>query len=78
MRQWLIGKLDARAVPEWRRAHKLWSVRVALFWATFGGIYMALPAFMGAMPPWVFGLLCIGMSVTWVLARITKQPGSDT
>lgn len=77
MKQWLAGKLDAWAVPEWRRAHKLWSVRVAVFWAVLSGAYVALPAFMGAMPPWVFALLCVGMSVALVLARLAKQPGAD-
>ena len=37
--------LDEHAAPEWRLAHRLRSVQIALFWAVVGGLWMALPAF---------------------------------
>lgn len=58
-------------------AHRLWSVWVALFWGLFSGAYMALPVFQDAMSPWTFALLCVVMSIVFVVARITKQPGLD-
>ena len=64
------------ADPEWRIAHKPASIWVAAFWGAFGGVLMFLAALAGLIPNWVFGLLCIGMSVTFAIARLLNQPGA--
>jgi hypothetical protein len=68
---WLIQHLD----PDWKVAHKLWSIRVALFWMLVMGAYMALPAFQDWMPAPYFAGLCIFGTLTIGIARLTNQPG---
>jgi len=69
MKAWIISRLvDDRA-----RLHLLWSVRLQLFWAAFAGLYASLPAFQDYLTPIQFALLCMGMSATILIARITKQ-----
>jgi hypothetical protein len=68
---WVIRRLD----PDFRVWHRLWSVRVALFWALVCGLWAALPAFQGFISPFLFALLCIGFSLAICLARLTNQPG---
>jgi len=69
--------LDSHAAPEWRVAHKLWSVRLAVFWGAVNGLYAAWPAFIGAVPPLEFALISVGFAVAIALARFTRQPGAD-
>ncbi len=61
--------------PEWRIAHKLWSIRLALFWAAFSGMWVALPAFYGFLPPLWFAALSVAFSLIFCIARLTNQPG---
>lgn len=68
---WLIKRLD----PQWRVAHRMWSVRLAVLWAIVGGLWVALPAFQGYLPPVPFALLCVAFSLLILLARLTNQPG---
>jgi hypothetical protein len=68
---WLVKHLD----PDWKVAHKLWSVRLCLFWSVVVGAYMALPAFQDYMTPYHFLFVCIFGSITIGLARLTNQPG---
>lgn len=69
--------LDRYAVDNWRVAHKLWSVRIAIFWSIFSGLWVALPAFQGVISPIYFALLCIGFTLTLLFARLTHQPGLE-
>jgi len=73
MKTWL----DRHAIPQWRIAHRLWSVRIAVFWSVFSGLWVAFPAFQGAMPPVLFAELCVGFSLAILFARLTHQPGLD-
>lgn len=68
---WLIKHLD----PDWKVAHKLWSVRLAVLWACISGLYMALPAFQDFMPPFYFAALCVFGSLLILVGRLTNQPG---
>lgn len=68
---WLIKHLD----PDWRVAHKLWSVRIAVLWTVISGLYMALPAFQDLMPPFYFALLCVVGGLLILVGRLTNQPG---
>jgi hypothetical protein len=61
--------------PDWKVAHKLWSVRVALFWAAMSGLWVAFPAFQGFVSPVQFALLSITFSLIMCIARLTNQPG---
>ncbi len=70
-----VATLDQYAIPQWRLAHKLWSVRIAFIWMVVTGVYMALPAFQDYMTPFHFLYICIGFSVVIGLARLTNQPG---
>jgi hypothetical protein len=67
--------LDRWAAPEWRIAHLLWSVRIAIGWAIFGGLWTALPAFQSYLPPFWFGLTCVFFSLAILFAKFTNQPG---
>lgn len=66
---------DLYATPEWRIAHRLWSVRINIFWAIFGGLWVAVPAFQIFLPPLWFAMVCVGMSLAILFARLTNQPG---
>lgn len=65
----------ALIIPQWRLAHRLWSMRLLFFWAAVSGLWVALPGFAEVLPPIAFGLACVGMSVLIMLARISKQKG---
>jgi len=67
--------LDRFLIAQWRVAHRLWSVRVAVLWAIVGGLWAALPAFQGFLPPVPFALLCVGFSLALLVARLTHQQG---
>jgi hypothetical protein len=64
-------------VSNWRQAHKFATVWIALFWGAVSGAYYALPAFYESIDRFDFALLCIGMSLLLVVARITHQPGVE-
>lgn len=68
---WLVRHLD----PDWKVAHKLWSLRLCVLWSVVIGIYMALPSFQDYMTPFHFLYVCIGFSVAIGIARLTNQPG---
>lgn len=64
-----------KLLPDWHLMHRLWSVRIALFWAGMCGLYAAFSVFADLLNPIVFALLSMGMSMAIAVARITKQPG---
>jgi hypothetical protein len=58
-----------------RKWHRLWSVRLSLFWAAVSGLAAAWPAAADKVPLSVYAG---GMMVAFVViafARVTKQPG---
>ena len=69
------SKPSGLLIPEWRIAHRLWSVRIAVFWTLISSLYMALPAFVDLVPPWAFAALCIAFGLAILGARLTHQPG---
>ena len=74
----MIAWLRARLATDAVRWHRLWSVRVAIFWGAFGGALTFVSA-IGAelLPPIIFGPLIVLMCVTYAVARVTKQPGLE-
>lgn len=71
----LAAVADRHLDPDWRNWHRWWSIRVAIFWGALSGAYVALPAFYGWVPPPIFALICVGLSVILVVARLFNQPG---
>ena len=71
MKDWLAQRLDRDA----RLWHKLWSVRLSLFWAALSGLWVAVPALQGYVSPNAFALVCVAFALVICLARIYKQPG---
>lgn len=68
---WLIKHLD----PDWKVAHKMWSMRVAAVWAIMSGLWVALPAFQDYVSPQHFAELCVAFSLAIMVGRLTNQPG---
>lgn len=64
-------------IPEWKTAHKLWTVQLAVFWMLVSAGFAALPAFMNYVSPINYALLCVGFSATLLIARLTDQPGVE-
>src|ERR1035437_3064175 len=67
---------DKVLVPNWRCWHRWWSIRIALFWAAMSGLYMGLAAFYNVIPPFWYAGICVFMSISLVVARLTSQPGA--
>jgi len=56
---------------------RLWSLRMAIFWAGLNGAVLGLSAFVGIIDPWWFlALNTVGYALIAV-ARVTKQPGLE-
>lgn len=74
-----------RLVDDWRRWHRLWSVRLNIIGSTLMGVYMAFPGlvlevwnFMPGelkerMPPRLMLLLAAGFFLAATVARMVKQ-----
>ena len=67
---WLIRRLD----PQWKLAHKMWTIRVAVLQAVLAGLWMAVPAFQDYMPPMAFALACVLLAVALCIARLYRHP----
>lgn len=80
MISFLVQWLDAHASPAWRQWHLLHSSWVAMFWCAFYGMVLSLDAFTGTAMvqshPFVFMGICMMATLTWGIARMTKQPGT--
>lgn len=63
--------------PDWRRAHRLWSIQVALFCAALEGLWVAVPSLQGLVPERAFLALCVACPVAICIARLTKQRGLE-
>ena len=60
-------------VPDWKKAHKFWSVQFALLGAVASGLWVAVPAFQWLLPPTYFALACVGAAVVAVGLRLLNQ-----
>jgi hypothetical protein len=75
--------LDRHLIEDWRfKLTRLWTMRVALFWAAFSALVGVYPWLGGIVPqtPWallIFALINIILCVILVVARMTRQPGVD-
>jgi hypothetical protein len=67
---------DKLFVAGWRDAHKLWSVRLALFWGALAGAVTAFASVgENLVDPYVFIGICAAGFATIAAARVLKQPG---
>ena len=65
--------MNFQLVPDWKKAHKFWSVQFALLGAVASGLWVAVPAFQGILPPHYFAAACIGASVIAIGLRLVNQ-----
>lgn len=71
--------------PHWREFFQLHSTWVAIFWASFYGVFTVAQifAFNGVLSvfmtshPVVFATSFLVATITWALARLTNQPGTQ-
>ena len=67
-------------ISDWRKAHRLWSVRAAALhfvYASVGGLYTVWPAFQDRFPLVWFVSGSIGLSLATLGLRFVSQPGWD-
>ena len=75
MRHELVAWLDRHAAADWRTLHKLWHIRLAIFWTLVSGAGAALPQFGDLIGPWwLLALTCVS-SLLMLFASYTHQPG---
>ncbi|HEX7873046.1 MAG TPA: hypothetical protein VF475_09055 [Sphingobium sp.] len=70
------ARTRARLIPELRRAHKLWSVRIAAFGAVLLAVWPELPAEVRADLPYS-NQIGAAVLVLTLIARVTKQGKSS-
>jgi hypothetical protein len=64
-------------IPDWKKAHRFNSIRLAVFWAGLNGAVLSISAFADYINPWLFLALNTAGYAVIGFARITKQPGLD-
>ena len=75
--------LDRNLINDWRfKLTRLWTMRLALFWAAFAGFVGVYPWLGGIVPstPVALALFAGGnivLCMVLVAARMLKQPGVD-
>lgn len=62
----------------WEQIKRLWSVRVAAFWGAVGAIIVILSAYLYNTFDWWVGGLLIVVSASFAVARVLKQPGTES
>lgn len=73
----IVDKIRSRLIADFGKAHRMWSVRLALFWGALNGAVIALAVFADVINPWLFLTLnMIGYGAI-AIARVTKQPGIE-
>lgn len=68
---WFIKHFD----PNWRLAHRLWSIRLMALQAVLAGLWMAVPVFQGFVSPTTFACLCVALALAMMVARVHRQDG---
>jgi len=66
--------LDKVATPDWRLAHRMWSVQLSVLWALLCGFYAVLPALQTWFSPLQIVLISMGCALTILVARLVNQP----
>jgi hypothetical protein len=63
-------------IPDWKYAHKFFSVEISIAGGILSGLWVAIPAFQYLIPPIPYVCFCIGVSVAVVVARMIDQPAT--
>lgn len=58
-----------KLIPNWKRSHKLWSVRLGAISATMAGLDWLVPTLADMVPKWAYFALAMAV----VVARIVQQ-----
>jgi hypothetical protein len=68
-----------RLIDDWKaQVLRLWSVRVAAFWGAVGALVVILSAYLYNTFNWWVGGLLILVSASFAVARVLKQPGTES
>lgn len=65
-------------IPDWKYAHRFWSIQISIVGAIFSGLWVAMPALQYFIPPRPYVGCCIAVSVLVVVTRILDQPSVPT
>jgi hypothetical protein len=57
---------------------KKWSLWVAAFWGATGAVIVVLSALLYQHFDWRVGVLLVAVSASFAVARVLKQPGTET
>ena len=63
-------------IPDWKYAHKFFSVEISIAGAILSGLWVAIPAVQYIIPPIPYVCFCMGVSVAAVVARMIDQPAT--
>jgi hypothetical protein len=58
--------------------HKKWSLWVAAFWGATGAVIVILSALLYQSFNWWVGVLLVTASASFAVARVLKQPGTES
>lgn len=60
-------------IPEWRTAHRMWSVRLGVIAALLYGLQPIIPHWEGVIPDWAYASLASLVAIAGVVARLLPQ-----
>lgn len=67
-----------RLIDDWKaQILRLWSMRVAIFWLVIAGLILVWPGLAGEISAPVYALVGVVMVVSFGVARLLKQPGTE-
>lgn len=66
-----------KLVPEAKKAHRLWSIRLAALSAALAALEASLPLWNGMVPDNVFAGLASAVAVASAVARVVRQETLD-
>jgi hypothetical protein len=70
--------MNLRLIDNWStELHRLWSIRIALFFAALNGVALGLAAFVDVFNPWLFMGLNVIVYTVLIGARLLKQEGAE-
>ncbi len=64
-----------KLIPESKRAHRLWSVRLAVLSAALGAAEASLHLWEGIVPDGVFAMMASFVGMAAAVARVVRQEG---
>ena len=65
--------LERWLIPEWQKAHRLWSVQIAVANAGLSALWLLVPALQNYLDVHTYIKLCMVMALATLLVRLIKQ-----